>query len=254
MRIDFYKGTNPVLHFQVQGLHAEHQLEFEVRNLIHGGRSTRTAAVQAQPTEDLESGLHKYPPLSAVAFLVPTFNATTSDHIFMYDNANSAEVEFVILTDNQGNQYVTVGSDHTDRDLERTAGPPKSKLVAPKVMAPVVWPYEEVKDHWDQIVMRAYVCRDGERVLYQEDTLATLLTPEALLETAKQQTGLNDLGGSALFGGSIAFLHPESLFGRGWDLELFDPILQRSLKHHFDVDVIWHRIPPYPTAARPPTY
>jgi hypothetical protein len=254
MEIDFYKGTNPVLAFTIRRLHEEYELWLEVKRLVHGGRSGREKSDVAKHVGDLESfGIkHAYPPLGPVAFLLPTFNATTSHRIAMYDNANNAEVESVLLVDKHDNIYVTVGSDHTDREMERSAGPPKAKLLAPKVMASEAWPYEEVKDHWNDLVMRAYAYRDGEPDIYQDEKLGANFDPETLMENTRTQIGLDDLRSTVMFGGTIPSLKGEFVFGKGWDLELFDPVLKRSLKHHYDVEVVWHRVPPYPTAERPP--
>ena len=70
-----------------------------------------------------------------------------------------------------GEMYVTVGSDQTDRDLE-TQSIEMVQAGYPDIFAPEVWRYSEVQDHWDQLVLRCWVTKDGERRLYQEATLA----------------------------------------------------------------------------------
>lgn len=254
MKIDYHGGTNPVLEFRAKSLRSEKQLELEVMHLIHGGNTQRSRQKEIKRGRDLArwGKVHRYAPLGPVAFLVPTFNATTSHLIQMYDNANNAEVEYVVIIDQAAKIYASVGSDHTDRDLERTGGPPKSRLVAPKVVARDIWPYDEVKDHWHDLIMRAYVYRDDEPRLCQEETLKALLAVEDLIDITRRQTGLEDMRCSVLFGGTIPFLGRTFPRGRRWDLELFDPVLDRKIEHHYDVEVVWHRVPPYPTAERPP--
>jgi hypothetical protein len=245
MGIDFYKGTSPVLHFTVAALDGSRTLELEVRRLIHGGRTARARNVSLLDDRDREAGGRSVEPPAAVAFLVPTFNATTSSKIAMYDHENYSEAEVAILTDDDGTRYVTVGSDHTDRDLELTGGSAKSRLAAPKVMAPTAWVYDEVKGHWDELVIRSHVYRDGEPELCQEGTIGTLLPADAIFAVATRQIGLDDFRGSVLFCGTIPYVQGEAPFGHAWDLELLDPVMDRRLQHHFEVEVIWHRVPPY---------
>jgi hypothetical protein len=245
MEIDFYKGTNPVLNFTVVAPGGSRRLELEVRWLIHGGRTARARNAGLLDEKDREVTGHGDGPPAAVAFLVPTFNATTSRRVAMFDNDNYSEAEAAILTDDDGTRYVTVGSDHTDRDLELTGGSPKSRLAAPKVMAPTAWPYDEVEGHWDDLVIRSHVYRNGKRELCQEGAIGTLLHPDAIFAVATKQIGLNDFRGSVLFCGTIPYVQGEAPFGKGWDLELLDPVRNRRLQHHFDVEVVWHRVPPH---------
>jgi hypothetical protein len=73
-----------------------------------------------------------------------------------------------------------------------------------------------------------------------------------LIDRAKAQTGLEDLRNSVLFGGTFPWLTGEFMWGPAWDLEMFDPVLNRTIKHHYEVEVVWHRVPPFPTEGRPP--
>jgi hypothetical protein len=93
---------------------------------------------------------------------------------------SSGEVEFVLLTTERG-VYVGVGSDHTDRDLERTAMVP-AKQAFPKILGSHVWPLAQLADGWDGLVLRSWITRDGTRSPYQEGSVAMIMTPEDLLE------------------------------------------------------------------------
>ena len=61
------------------------------------------------------------------------------------------EVEYVIVV-KDGKIYIGAGSDHTDRELE-AASVPKAKQICAKPIAPTLWDYEELKDHWDSITL-----------------------------------------------------------------------------------------------------
>src|SRR3954462_9682023 len=99
-------------------------------------------------------------------------------------------------------------------------------------MAPELWELEDVIDHWDRMILRAHAWIDGARVLYQEGTLDSMLPVDALVGGCFGVKGLPD--GCAMFGGTFAAkggIRPASRF----EYELEDPVLNRSIKHAYDV-------------------
>ncbi|NIQ18355.1 MAG: DUF2848 domain-containing protein, partial [Candidatus Aenigmarchaeota archaeon] len=58
------------------------------------------------------------PPSVPMLFPVLSHNITTAGQIQVVGSRTSGEAEFVLLLDGE-NIFVGVGSDHTDRDLER---------------------------------------------------------------------------------------------------------------------------------------
>ncbi len=147
---------------------------------------------------------------------------TTSHRIGVLESRNSGEVEYVILLEDGRPRYVTVGSDHTDRDVERMSIP-LSKQLYPKVIPPIVWPYEEVVDHWDELVLELRV--DG--TLAQSSKAERLLRAEELIERA----GLE--GNAVLFSGSIPWINGEMRFGREYRMEIRDPVLGRRIAYSY---------------------
>jgi hypothetical protein len=95
---------------------------------------------------------------------------------------SSGEVEYVLLTTDRGVR-VGVGSDHTDRDLERTAMVP-AKRAFPKILGAQVWPLEQLAAEWDSLVLRSWITREGQRRLYQEGSIALIMAPSDLLAFA----------------------------------------------------------------------
>ncbi len=75
---------------------------------------------------------------------------------------SSGEVEAVVIRARDGQRYLGVGSDHTDREFEQY-GIPASKQMCVKPLAATVWPFREVEDHLDQLVMRSWMTRDGKK-------------------------------------------------------------------------------------------
>ena len=101
-----------------------------------------------------------------------------------------------------------------------------------KPVAPVLWALDEVVDHWDSMILRAYAWIDGARVLYQEGTLDAMLPVAELIRRGFEGERLPD--GFAMFGGTFAAIggiRPASRF----EFELEDPVLKRNISHGYDV-------------------
>ncbi|MFX0069053.1 MAG: DUF2848 family protein [Candidatus Hodarchaeota archaeon] len=160
---------------------------------------------------------------------------TTDNTVQVKHEKTSGEVEYVILV-NGPITYVTVGSDHTDREIEKL-DLQKSKDAVPKIISSSVWLYEEVKDHWDDITIRSWIQRGGIKELYQDDKLRLLLTWEDLEPVIKDHVG-EDLSGTAVFAGTIPTIKQDMLFADIWELEMFDPVLKRSLRHKYVTRII----------------
>lgn len=229
---------NPVLLFLVRGLNKEYTLQLEVKHLIHGGNTTRYADDRMKERKQLEAfGIPAPPGWSPEksepgAFELPSWYATTDDVIEVCDEWTSAEVEVVMICDDDGNFYVTVGSDQADRDIQRV-NMLKSRVGIPKPIAREVWLYEEVKGHWNGIEKRSWAINDEKRELYQESTLEANLSWEEFDPIVKKN--IADLRSSVIFCGTGGFVGSKLLFGRAWDLQLHDPVLNRTINHHYDI-------------------
>jgi hypothetical protein len=159
---------------------------------------------------------------------------THSRHIQVHGPQTSGEVEWVMLW-HRGEMLVTVGSDHTDRKLE-SVSVAKSKNMCLNVIARDLWPYEEVKDHFDQLRLHCTVTRSGKVSLYQEDRCAAILPPEYWIDDLQTRLGgLED--GLVLFSGTIGTV--EGLVaGDGYDFQLHDPVLNRTVGHGYTCEVM----------------
>jgi hypothetical protein len=144
----------------------------------------------------------------------------------------SGEVEPVIVSLADG-LWVGLGSDHTDRKAE-TMGIALSKQLCGKPLGHTLWPFSEVEEHWDALQLRAYATIEGERVLYQDGTLAALRTPSDLIA---RLPGGGLAAGTVMFGGTlgaIGGIRPALRF----EMELEDPVLGRMMRHGYDIDVL----------------
>jgi len=159
-----------------------------------------------------------------------------SDRVQVIGDASSGEAEVLVVAHESG-LLVSLASDHTDRKLEAHSVA-LSKQLCVKPVAAVAWRYADVQAHWDQLILRSRIVEDDadEPVLYQEGPLALLLTPGQLIagyvgrdETLPQ--------GSAMSCGTVAAIggiRPS----REFQMELYDPVLKRSLHHAYRVDVL----------------
>jgi Protein of unknown function (DUF2848) len=209
-------------------------VEVGVRAVWNGGWAGRDQEAVRRHAEELAHMGVAPPTTTPIYFPLGNNLATTSDVIQVLGPETSGEIEYALVFGDDRAIYVTVASDHSDRAAERH-GIQLSKQMYPDVLAPEVWPYEEVRPHWEQLVLRCWTTAEGQRKLYQEAALAELLSPEEwfprLAEEGIQRPGLVFLSGTpATLGGLV--------FADTYELELEDPVRGRAIRHHYRVEVL----------------
>jgi hypothetical protein len=210
------------------------ETNFCFRRLVCAGWVGRNkVALQAHIDELAELGV-PVPTRTPIYMNLALHLLTQAEIVEVISEETSGEVEYVAFTA-PGGTYIGVGSDHTDRGFERH-GIPASKQMYAKVVAPEVWPYQEIKDHWDQIILRSWTTRGGERLLYQEDYLAAILDLETLLADLPKDDGL-PADGLVLFSGTVASKHG-LIYGDSFQFEMDDPVLGRKISHKYEVRVL----------------
>ena len=105
---------------------------------------------------------------------------TTATEIETSGEESSGEVEFV-LAQWDGELWIGLGSDHTDRKAE-TYNVTVSKQMCEKPIASEFWAFADVAPHWDQLVMRSFIEEGGARILYQEGSVTAMQDPLALIK------------------------------------------------------------------------
>src|SRR3954447_12399112 len=208
-------------------------LTLPINSAVMAGWTGRDPVARDKHIAELEAIGIARPATTPVYYRVAARRLTMADSIEVSGSQTSGEVEFVLIGW-QGRIFVGVGSDHTDRKVE-SYSVTLSKQMCDKPVASVLWELEEVAGHWDRMILRAFAWIDGERVLYQEGTLDSMLSVAELLRGCFGGTRLPD--GWAMFGGTFAAkggIRPASRF----EFELEDPVLKRSLRHAYDVIVL----------------
>lgn len=203
---------------------------FQPRDLVIAGLTGRDQVAVQHHVEELRA-IGVTPPPTIPAFFRNGANLlTTARAIEVLGPDSSGEAEFVLVSMADG-LWVGVGSDHTDRRVEAYAID-VSKQLCPKVVAPVLWRFDEVAPHWDQLVLRAWIEEAGRLTLYQQGTTAALRTPESLI--AAWTGGAPLPTGTLMFGGTFAAIggiRPSARF----EFELDDPVLRRVIRHGYAV-------------------
>lgn len=210
------------------GRPAEH-LTFAIRRVFNAGWVGRNKEALRHHIDELAK-LGVPPPRHVpTLFALGNHMLTTAEEIQVHGDETSGEVEYVLLW-HRGEVLVGVGSDHTDRKLE-THSIPKAKNLCLNVMAPVVWPYAEVKDHFEQLVLESHVVRGDTRQLYQKDVCAAILDPGYWTDFLNRRLGgLED--GLVLFSGTIGTVSG-LLVGDAYEFSLIDPVLKREIYHRY---------------------
>jgi hypothetical protein len=218
------------LAFTVDAQDTTTPLTLAIDQAVIAGWTGRDPVARDKHIAELEAIGIARPATTPIYYRVSARRLTTEDSIEVSGGDSSGEVEFVLIGW-QGCIFVGLGSDHTDRKVEAYSVT-VSKQMCDKVMAPVLWELEEVADHWDRMILRAYAWIGGTRVLYQEGALDCMLPVAELVRGCFGSAGLPD--GCAMFGGTFAAkggIRPASRF----EYELEDPVLKRVIKHAYDV-------------------
>ena len=180
----------------------------EVSRLTIAGWAGRDqAAIEHHIAELAELGV-KRPSTTPCFYRLGAALLTQAEQIDVVGVKSSGEAECVLVNAKAG-LLVTVGSDHTDREVEAYG----------------------VSGHWDQLDLRAYAVTSGERRVYQQGSVASLLPAADLLARAPLADGAAMYCGTlAVSGGIVGMADGDAL-----ELELHDPILNRTLRHAYRV-------------------
>ena len=163
---------NHLLRFLLLGKVQVFNFETFPQNLIIAGWTGRDASAIEHHVEELAAIGVPRPSTVPLFYRVAVQNLTQALSIQAVGGRTSGEVEPVLVTMKSG-LWLTVGSDHTDRQTE-TFSVAVSKQACAKVVADQAWSYEQIAGHLDDIEIRSWIDENRERVLYQEGSLAAI--------------------------------------------------------------------------------
>jgi len=197
----------------------------EFSNVVIAGWTGRDEAQLKKHIMELAEIGVKPPKTTPIFYRVANTLISNATSIQVSGTDTSGEVEFVLLSKADG-LWVTVGSDHTDRKAE-TIGVSLSKQLCEKPVAKEAWKYDEVRPHWDKLMLRSWA--DGK--LYQEGPVTAMRSPEDLMGRHPLKTGW------AMFCGTLAAkggIRPADVFR----MELEDPVRKKKLAHEYRIHVL----------------
>ena len=211
------------------------RIDVEPRQLILGGFSARSKAERDRHIAELrEIGIE--PVARTPAFWHMSTNLlTTGSEIEVQGAATSGEVEYALVA-HGGRTYVTVASDQTDREFERTSIP-RSKQLCAKVLGADVVRIDAIRARWDEIELTSEVSADGsDWQPYQRSTLDVMMDPDALIDAAGFGEGLPD--GTVFLSGTIPLVNGVTRYERHFRAALTVPDGGPTLRLAYRVDVM----------------
>ncbi|MDP5365479.1 MAG: DUF2848 domain-containing protein [Paracoccaceae bacterium] len=210
--------------------HGPVQIEI-TQGVIAGWTGRNADAVNHHIAELAEIGVPA-PSTVPLYYRVSDLMFTTAPVIQCLDDTSSGEAEPTLIDDGT-RLYLGLGSDHTDRKLEAYSVA-HSKQICPKPMAPVLWDFDEVAGHLDEIRIRSFIKEGDEWVAYQEGTLASIRPlSELLAGSPATQGGTRLQPGTAMMCGTFAVLSGGVRPANAFRMEMIDDRLGRRIEHGY---------------------
>ncbi|WBU61533.1 DUF2848 domain-containing protein [Paracoccus albus] len=204
-------------------------LDLDMAHLVIAGWTGRDPAAIQHHIEEL-AALGVAPPSTTPLFYrVAASLLTTATEVQVVGDSSSGEVEPMIVQA-QGKRWLGLGSDHTDRALEAQSVA-MSKQVCTKPCAEELWPWDEVADRLEDIQLESHIHENGEWVLYQQGTIASIRPLADLLDGS----ALNDLskdGAAAMMCGTFGAKGGVRA-AAGFRMTMTDPASGRQISHEY---------------------
>ena len=212
------------LGFSAQTAQGTKQFDFITDHLVIAGWVGRDQKSLEAHILELEALGVARPAKTPVFYRVAASLVTQSLEVQVIGRDATGEAE-VVLFHHEGQDWITIGSDHTDRKAE-SIGVTLSKQMCAKPLATCAWPLAECQGHWDQLILRSWIEVDGEPYLYQEGPVSSMRQPWDLA-TMYQKEGATQQS-AMMFCGTLP-VHGTIRWSDSFSAELYDPVLKRAL-------------------------
>ena len=220
-------------HFTIEEKAGKRETTCDLKGAVLCGYTGRDQAAVHKHIEELAREGVKPPPSVPTFYPKPPWGLTQEGVIQVEGRQTSGEIEFFMLVEKK-EIFVGLASDHTDRELERH-DIRKSKQICPAILSKTLWNYAEVKESWDLVQIRSWAYKDGQKSIYQESTLGSILPPEELIRLVRQEVR-DGLEGIAIFSGTPPLVAGEMIFADRFEGELVDPRLNRKIVISYAID------------------
>lgn len=212
----------------------EKEIDFEFDKVYVIGYAGRDMEKTQEHIDELERELGVVPPKKIpTIFEVSKEMVTQDSNLKFVGEKTSGEAEYIILIQKE-KVYITIGSDHTDRALE-SVNIFKSKQVCLKPIAKAIWDYEDIKGHWDTIRLTSSQVVDGKEIKYQDDTLASILPVEKIIEELKRRIG--DIDNSIIYSGTVPLIGGFE-FGSKFISKMIDEKSGKTINLDYEINLI----------------
>jgi hypothetical protein len=221
------------LSFSCDALGGTQQIQILPRHLILAGWTGRNQETLQAHIEELAALGVARPKSTPVFYRVSASLITPVAVIQVIGYGSTGEAEFVLFNAS-GRHWITLGSDHTDREAE-TVGVTLSKQLCAKPIATEAWLLDEIEPHWDSLRLRSFAEIDGVRQPYQDGSVASMTSPARLLSLYRQRNPGLWAEGSIMFCGTLP-VHGGIRWGDSFTVELEDPVLERTLSLTYRIE------------------
>ena len=222
--------NNLIKRFYVNGK----ALDFKVNHMVNAGYAGHDQEIVQAHIDELAAIGVTVPKRVPTFYPVPAQQLTSEDMIQVGHTKTSAEVEYVYLV--KGDKaYITIGSDHSDRELE-TYSVTAAKQICPNVVATELWEYDDVKDHLNELLITCEVYDNGQWREYQKGFVTDILKPDQLIELGREVIGENEEG-LILYSGTIPTIG-EMIYAPKWRITMTDKHLSKEIKKEYAVEIL----------------
>lgn len=208
------------------------------RALVVAGWTGRDIAAIEHHIEELAALGVPRPSSVPLYYRVAAQLLTQSPAIEALGDQSSGEAEPVLFF-SQGEWWLSVASDHTDRHVE-SYSVAVSKQMCAKPVAEAAWRWRDVQAHQDTLELRSRILEDGRWIDYQRGTLASI-RPLAGLRDGMPGAGSAPEGLFMTCGtlGALPNARGEGIRPAAqMEIELHDPKLRRRIVHRYAVEAL----------------
>lgn len=207
----------------------EQSINFLPTSIIVAGWTGRDQAAVEHHIDELKALGISPPSRVPLFYRVSSSLLTTEGEIQVVGGGSSGEVEPLLLKC-RDELWISVASDHTDRDLE-VFSVAASKQACAKPCARQLWRFADVSDHLDELVLSCQIKEDEQWVMYQQGTLAHI---RPLAELISRYPLVDDSAMLCGTLGAIGGVRPAC----DYRMSLHDPVTRRSIEMAYHVRVL----------------
>ncbi len=199
--------------------------DFPIDHLIVAGWTGRDAAAVQHHIDELAALGVPAPSKVPLFYRVANSLLTQNGEIEVLGDASSGEAEPLLVRRN-GEYWLGLASDHTDRALEAHSVA-ASKQICAKPCANTLWRWDSVAEHLDDLRIQSWIWEDNDWKLYQDGKLAQIRPLTELIKSS----GLGD--NTAMLCGTFAAIggvRPAAKFRAA----LIDDATGREITLHYE--------------------